>query len=169
MIKCYSLYKDMSKVTLRKVKLTDKNYFAKWWRDKELLKLTSGILKHISDQEVNKYFQNILKSKKDYHFIITLDKKVIGHISLAKRKNKWYETQIIIGKKTYWGKGYGSKAIKLLLKRAKRLWISKIYLEVRPNNTRAIRAYENCGFQKMKTVVYPKNKYLPETLRMELE
>lgn len=159
----------MSKITLKKIKLTDKNYFAKWWRDKELLKLTSGILKHISDQEIDKYFQAILDSKDNYDFIISINKKIIGHICLAKRKNNWYETQIIIGEKRYWGKGYGSQAIKILLQKAKRFKISKIYLEVRPTNIRAIRAYENCGFQKTKYVLYPKNKYLPKTLRMELK
>lgn len=159
----------MNKVYLRKIKIFDKEYFACWWRDKELLKLTSGILKRISDREVDKYFRNILNSKSDYHFMITLNKRVIGHISLAKRKNNWYEIQIVIGEKKYWGKRYGTKAIKILIKKAKKLGISKIYLEVRPSNIRAIRAYENCGFQKKKTVFYPKNKYLPRTLRMELE
>lgn len=125
-------------------------------------------MKRISDREVDEYFQNILKSKEDYHFIIALDKKVIGHISLAKRKNHWYETQIIIGEKKYWGKGYGSETIKLLIQKAKHLKISKIYLEVRPTNIRAIRAYENCDFKKKGAVFYPKNKYLPKTLRMEL-
>jgi len=38
---------------------------------------------------------------------------------------------------------------------------------VRPTNIRAIRAYERCGFHKVKIVLYPKNKYLPKTLRME--
>jgi RimJ/RimL family protein N-acetyltransferase len=159
----------MPRITLRKIKFSDKKYFAKWWRDKALLRLTSGILKRISDKEVNKYFQDIFKSKNDYHFVIVLNKKVIGHISLAKRKNNWYETQIVIGEKRYWGKGYGSQAIKILLQKAKRLKIQKIYLEVRPDNTRAIRAYESCGFQKIKTILYPTNKSLPETLRMELK
>jgi RimJ/RimL family protein N-acetyltransferase len=156
-------------ITLRKIKFTDRKYFAKWWGDKNLLKLTSGVLKHISDKEVDKYFQGILENKKDHHFIIALDKKVIGHISLAKRKNNYYEMQIIIGEKEYWNKGYGSKAIRALLKKARRLKISKIYLEVRPNNIRAIRAYEKCGFKKNKIIKHPKNKYLPETLKMELK
>jgi len=156
-------------ILLRKIKLSDRNCFAKWWRDKELLKLTSGILKLISDKEVGKYFLAILRSKNDYNFIIIIDKKVIGHISLVKRKNNWYETQIVIGEKKYWGKGYGPKAISSLIKKAKRLGISKIYLEVRPDNIRAIKSYENCGFQKIKTIKYPKNKYLSETLRMELK
>ncbi|MDP2629376.1 MAG: GNAT family N-acetyltransferase [Candidatus Harrisonbacteria bacterium] len=158
----------MPKIALRKIKAADKKYFARWWRDKELLKLTSGILTLISDKEVDKYFQNILKSEKDYHFIITLNGKAIGHISLAKRRNDWYETQIVIGDRKYWGKGYGSQAIKLLIKRAGRLNIFKIYLEVRSTNVRAIRTYKHCGFRKVKTIKYPKNKYLPETLKMEL-
>lgn len=159
----------MDEISLRKVQLSDKKYFSRWWRDRELLKLTSGILKLISDKEVDKCFQNILNNKKDYHCMIILGKKVIGHISLNKRRGDWHETQIVIGEKEYWGKGYGSKAISLLIEKAKRLKISKIYLEVRPDNVRAINAYEDCGFQKKKTVLYPKNKYLPETLRMELE
>jgi len=155
-------------VSLRKIKLSDKKYFARWWRNKELLKLTSGILKLISDKEVEKYFSAMIGSTTDYHFMILVDKKVIGHIVLAKRKNNWYETQIVIGEKQYWGRGYGTKAIKLLLKKAKKLGISKIYLEVRPANTRAIAAYESAGFVKMGIKKYPKNKYLSKTLRMEL-
>ena len=42
-----------------------------------------------------------------------------------------------------------------------------IYLEVRPTNKRAIKAYEQCGFRKVKLIKHPKNKYLPKTLRME--
>ena len=158
----------MNKIFLRKIKLSDKKYFAKWWRDKELLKLTSGILQCISDKEVNKYFGNILKSKKDQHFLITLNEIVIGHIFLTKKRNDWYETQIVIGEKKYWGKGYGTKAIKLLIKRAKKLNISKIYLEVRPTNIRAIKSYEKCGFKRAGIKKYPQNKYLQETLKMIL-
>ena len=158
----------MNKILLRKIKSTDKKYFARWWKNKELLKLTSGILKLISDKEIEKYFSAIIDSSTDYHFMILLDKKAIGHVVLAKRKSGWYETQIVIGEKQYWGKGYGTKAINLLLKKAKKLSITKIYLEVRPTNTRAIAAYENSGFMKAGIKKYPKNKHLSQTLRMEL-
>lgn len=155
-------------ITLEKLKPSDKKYFAKWWRDKELLKLTSGILKIISGKEVDKYFNKMLKSKNDYDYMIILNKrKPIGHTSLNRRESDWYETQIIIGEKKYWGKNYGSEAIKQLIRRAKSKGISKIYLEVRPNNLRAIRAYEKCRFQRAGFRKYPKNKYLPMTLRME--
>ena len=157
----------MNRISLRKIKSSDKKYFARWWRDKELLKLTSGILRRISDKEVEKYFLAMMSSSTNHHFVILLDRKVIGHTVLVKRKNDWYETQIVIGERQYWGKGYGTKAIKSILKKAKNLEISKIYLEVRPTNTRAIMAYENSGFIKTRIKKYPKNKYLPMTLRME--
>jgi len=99
---------------LQKIKLTDKKYFADWWRDKELLKLTSGILKRISDKEVDKYFQSILESENSHHFMIVLDKKTIGHITLAKRRNNWHETQIVIGEKNIGAKATVRKRLNFL-------------------------------------------------------
>lgn len=157
----------MSNIILRKLEINDKKYFSKWWRDRDLIKFTSGRPKLISDKKVDKYFLMMIDGKNDHHFMIILGKKIIGHIALIKRKNNWHETQIIIGEKKYWDRGYGTKAIKLAIDRAKHLDIPKIYLEVRPNNLRAIRAYEKCGFKRKGFKKYPKNKYLPITLRME--
>ena len=89
--------------------------------NKELLKLTSGVLELISDGEVDEYFQAMLNSKDDYNSIILADGKIIGHISLAKRRNNWHETQIVIGEKNYRGRGLGSKAIKLLIRKAEKM------------------------------------------------
>lgn len=158
----------MPKIFLRKIIKTDVEYFARWWRDKELIKLTSGNLDPITDQEVNSYFQGIINDKINHHFIIIVDDKVIGHISLSKRTNDWYEIQIIIGEKEYWGKSYGPNAIQAVIDEAKNLRITKIYLEVRPTNLRAINAYKKCGFESKAIVPYPNNKNLDETIRMEL-
>ena len=159
---------NTKKLKLRKIKLTDEKYFSIWWRDRALIELTSGILEPITDEEIKKYFLAMLQSKKDYHFMIVLDKNVIGHISLSKRNNDWYETQIVIGEKDYWNKGYGTRAVQQIIKKAKIIGISKIFLGVRPTNIRAIRSYEKCGFIKGRIKKYPKNKYLPEILKMEL-
>lgn len=158
----------MTKVYLKKVRARDKKYFKKWWRDLELIKLTSGVLEPISDQEFDESFLALLDAKNELNFLITADGEVIGHISLSKGADGWHETQIVIGEKNYWGQGYGTKAIKNIIRRAKKMRISNIYLEVRPDNLRAIRAYEKAGFEKIKIKKYPNNKYLPETLRMEL-
>lgn len=156
-----------SHISLRKIQPSDLPLFTKWWRDKELSKLTSGQLKRISDEEVEKYFSEMLKNKANRHYIIELDRKAIGHIALCQRKNDWHETQIIIGEKRYWGNGYGPQAIQLLIKKAKKIHINKIYVEVRPDNFRAIRAYEKAGLVKKNLTKHPHNKFLPETLRME--
>ncbi|MEK7208860.1 MAG: GNAT family N-acetyltransferase [Patescibacteria group bacterium] len=157
----------MDRLKLRKIVPGDKKYFTKWWRDKELLTLTSGILRRIADQKIEKYFSRIVTGEKSaYHFLITVGKTIIGHISFVKRKSAWYETQIIIGEKEYRDRGYGTIAIKKMLEKAQGLDINKIYLEVRPNNARAIRAYEKSGFKKSEIIKYPNNKNLPETLKM---
>ncbi|MBU1092329.1 GNAT family N-acetyltransferase [Patescibacteria group bacterium] len=156
----------MDKIALRKIIPSDIKYFQKWWRDKNLIALTSGNFKSVTDAEIEKYFSGMVSSKTDHHFMIDLDQKTIGHISLNKRKDKTYETQIVIGYKKYWGKGYGVKAIKLLLTKAKRLAITKIYLEVRPENIRAIKTYEKVGFRAKGIKKHLKNPYQPETLKM---
>jgi aminoglycoside 6'-N-acetyltransferase len=159
----------MSVITLKKIEASDKKYFSVWWRDKDLVELTSGDTNPISDQEIDQYFQSMLDSKTDNHFMIAADKEIIGHISLSKRENDWYEIQIVIGQKEYWSQGYGTAAIKLLIDETMRLGASKIYLEVRPTNIRAIGAYENCGFKRINIISHPKDNRLPETLRMELQ
>ena len=42
-----------------------------------------------------------------------------------------------------------------------------IFLEVRPDNLRAIRAYEKCGFEHVRLVEHMDNPDLPVTMRME--
>jgi len=159
----------MPKVLLRKLKITDKKYFAKWWRDKSLSHLMSGSTKYVTDKEVDEYFSAFCKSRTDFHHMIIVEKKVIGHVFLSKNKKDSYSIQIVIGEKEYWNKGVGTKAIKIAIQKSKKKGVKKIALEVRPNNFRAIRAYEKCGFVKKGTKKYPKNKLLPEVLKMSLK
>ena len=163
-------YNDsMEKISLRKIRPDDIRYFRKWWRDKDLIALTSGDFTLITDAEVEKYFHNVLVSKTDYHFMVCLGEQTIGHISLNKGRNNNYETQIVISNKKYWGKGYGVKAIKLLLNKTKGLGVDKIYLEVRPENVRAIKAYETTGFKPKGIKKYLDNLNQPETIKMVYE
>ena len=155
-------------IKLRKIKKSDLRYFLKWWKDKDLIKLTSGFLEK-SDQVLTNYFLDIFKNTRDRHYIIQYGVKVIGHVALNYKSKDIFEIQIIIGNKKYWGKGLGSEAIKMAVKIAfEKLGYTKAYLEVRPDNFRAIKAYEACGFLKKGLKKYPKNKYQPITLKMVL-
>ena len=54
---------------------------------------------------------------------------------------------VSIGEKSYWGRGYGSDAIRLALRFAfDELDCRRVTLLVDRDNARAIRAYEKCGF-----------------------
>jgi RimJ/RimL family protein N-acetyltransferase len=53
----------------------------------------------------------------------------------------------MIGDKTYWTQGYGTEAVRLLIKHGfNSLNLNRIFLRVFENNPRAIRAYEKAGF-----------------------
>lgn len=151
----------MNNILIRKMNVLD-------WRSVDLIELTSGDLTPISDDDVHRYFLTMLGDNSSYHYIIEFNEGAIGHISLTQRPDEWYEIQVIIGETNQWSKGYGSEAINEVLNIAKKQSITKIYLEVRPTNSRAIRSYEKCGFKQVGKINYPKNKYLPETLRMEI-
>ena len=154
-------------IRLRRIKKSDIGYFLKWWKDKELINLTSGIYEK-SDEVLANYFLNFFNTK-DHHYIIVSGTEVIGHIALIHINKEIFEIQIIIGEKKYWNKGFGQEAIKKAVKIAfGKLGYSKAYLEVRPENTRAIKAYENCGFVKNGFKKYPENKNQPVTQKMKL-
>ncbi|MBU7025134.1 MAG: GNAT family N-acetyltransferase, partial [Theionarchaea archaeon] len=63
--------------------------------------------------------------------------------------NRKAELGIFIGEKKYWGKGYGTEAVRLGLKLAfEALNLNKVYLRAFINNKRAQKCYEKAGFKK---------------------
>lgn len=157
----------MTTLTLRKITSTDKKYFAKWWRDKELLTLTSGQMNIMSNEKLDQLFNRLRLNFFNKEYMILVDDITIGNIGLERRKKGWYEVLITIGEKDYRGKGYGSTAIKMLIEQAKKRKIMKLFLQVRPTNIHAIKAYKKCGFVDCGIVKNLDNKNLPELIRME--
>lgn len=154
-------------IKLREVTLKDWKLFLKWWKDKELIQLTSGI-KVSSDRILLGYFERLIKSSKDHHFIIIFGRKAIGHIALSHKNKSTSEMHIIIGEEKYRGKGLGTEAIKKAVRFAfDKMGYKRIILEVRPDNSRAIQAYEKSGFVKGRLKKYPGTKQ-PTTLLMSL-
>jgi RimJ/RimL family protein N-acetyltransferase len=55
---------------------------------------------------------------------------------------------IQIGERAYWGKGYGTDALRVLLRYAfAELNLYRVSLSVLEGNERAMRSYEKCGFR----------------------
>ena len=54
---------------------------------------------------------------------------------------------ISIGEKAYWGRGYGTEALREVLRYAfQEMGLRRVVLEADEDNARAIRCYEKCGF-----------------------
>jgi len=93
-----------------------------------------------------RWFERQLNDEKSRIFAIETEKGVhIGNIGLHEivYKDGKATLGIMIGEKGYWGQGYGSDALKALLRFAfEELNLHRLYLSVFDFNKRAIRCYE---------------------------
>ncbi len=140
-------------VNLRAVEKKDLEEIMKWVNDREVTKYLSAFLYPVSRAEEEKFLERAM-SHNDTEKNLVMETKegdYIGQISLHKIdwKNRNAELGIVIGNKEYWGKGYGTDAIKILLNHAfNQMNLYKVYLRVFDYNQRAIRCYEKCGFKE---------------------
>jgi RimJ/RimL family protein N-acetyltransferase len=129
----------------------DAKLYAKWSRDSEYMRLADM-------DPVNLYALPLVKDFLDKeeedgcNFMIETiaDNKRIGSIGLG--GIDWADScawvGIGVGEKEYWGKGYGSEAMQLILKYAfTELNLHRVQLTVFDYNPRAIHSYEKCGFR----------------------
>lgn len=80
-----------------------------------------------------------------------LDGPLIGDAELchiAWRRGE-AELRICIGDRRYWGRGFGTDAVRILCGHAFfHLGLKRLYLRVFGDNVRAMRCYERCGFRR---------------------
>jgi RimJ/RimL family protein N-acetyltransferase len=152
-------------VRLRALERTDLPACVKWFADPEV-RANLLVDKPMSLAEEERWFEGLAKRPDDVIFAVeTLSGKHIGNVGLHKidRKNRNAEAGIVIGDKRFWGKGYGTDAMKLLLRYAfEDLNMHKVYLLHFAGNERARRSYEKCGFVKegvLRDHVYKGGKY----------
>lgn len=83
--------------------------------------------------------------------IVTVDgNHHIGLCVLYNYDNYMGELGVRIGDKNYWNRGYGTDATLLLVQYGfEVMGLQLIWLKVLPENIRAIRCYEKCGFTKV--------------------
>ncbi|MBU1290447.1 GNAT family N-acetyltransferase, partial [bacterium] len=122
-------------VNLRAVEKKDLEEIMKWVNDREVTKYLSAFLYPVSWAEEEKFLERAM-SHNDTEKNLVMETKegdYVGQISLHKIdwKNRNAELGIVIGNKEYWGKGYGTDAIKILLNHAfNQMNLYKVYLRV---------------------------------------
>jgi len=139
-------------VRLREKRLADAAADYAWQTDPELAELDAAPLSTISFQQYLSEYARELRhpSPTRKRFAIeTLDGKHIGNCTyygIDKAKGE-AELGIIIGDRTYWGKGYGTSAVTTLINYIfQHTKLNRIYLKTLVSNTRAQRCFAKCGF-----------------------
>jgi RimJ/RimL family protein N-acetyltransferase len=137
------------KCYLSPIDLEDTNLYAEWLNSEEVfqyLLVGTSIVSYESEKEI------LLRLSKEhvYGIIENENNTLIGNVGLVSVNHihKTAEVGIFIGRKEYWGKGYGTEALKLLIDYSFRiLGIENIMLKVFDYNVRAKKCYEKVGFK----------------------
>lgn len=149
--------------------MTDLTYIREWVNDPEITNTLSDIFLYPhTEHETESYLKMMVEGNAASKGFIIADrdsKEYIGQIDLHNIdwKNRNAVLGIVIGRKEYWGQGYGSEAIRLLLDFVfMSLNLHRLELEVYEYNDRAYRCYLKCGFQeegRLRKKLYRNGKY----------
>jgi RimJ/RimL family protein N-acetyltransferase len=143
------------KVILRAQTRADLPTFVRWFNDPEITQFLGADMWPMSPEAEERWFNRAVEEGRKNLSIETIPLPgqpgiLIGNIGLFdfSERNHNAELGIVIGEKDYWSKGYGSDAIKTLLRFAfNELNDHRVTLRVYDFNPRGIRCYEKCGFQ----------------------
>ena len=107
----------------------------------------------LSVDEEGAYLRSQAESADNVQFLAKIDHEIIGTASLNRKPRRMsHRGEFGISlKKAYWGCGIASALMKEILSFASANGFEQLNLEVRSDNTRAIRLYEKHGFQKLCT------------------
>lgn len=143
------------KVAIRPIEKGDLKTTIKWWNDPETMYFANdNPHPHKTLEQLEEEFAKEKGEWSEYveRFVIeTVDGRLIGDVLFYNYRRDINSVYfgIFIGEKSYWGKGYGTDAIKLSLKylfESRR--VHKVQLTVSDFNHRAIRAFEKSGFRR---------------------
>ena len=129
--------------------------YAAWNRDSELMRLlnTGASVLHSAKVGVA-FFEKMIKEDSPAHHFFSIraleDNRLLGDINLDVVSDWIGRNAFVglgIGNREDWGKGYGTDAMKIILRFAfTEINLRRVTLTVFEYNPRAIRSYEKAGF-----------------------
>ncbi len=147
-----NLFIEGEHVYLREIQISDVNKkYCNWMNDTEITQYLESRFEKWSIKKLKDYVGKILKNP-DYVFFAIISKdenKHIGNIKIGpiNRIHKFADVGIVIGEKSFWGKGYATEAIKLVVSYAfNTLNLHKLTAGAYANNIGSIKAFQKAGF-----------------------
>ena len=129
----------------------DSEPFARWNQDSEYQQLlSSGPSTLWTPKQIKEWIEKHFDEMYSFTIRTREDDRTIGNLDLSginwPAGDAW--VGIGIGEREYWGKGYGTDAMNLILRFAfETLNLKRVSLTVFEYNERAVHSYEKCGFQ----------------------
>jgi len=156
------------KTRLRAIERSDIPTFVRWFNDPEVRRYLNMYVP-LSEAEEERWFERQLEDDNQCVFAIeTMEGVHIGNVGLhdIDWKNRKAGCGIVIGEKAYWDQGYGTDALRTLLRFAfEELNLHRVFLHVFDFNERAIRCYEKCGFRhegRLRQSRFTEGRYVDE-------
>lgn len=131
---------------------TDSKLLAEWDRDSEYQRLlNSERAARFNAKQTQNFFEKEIGSMHFFMIQKLDDDRKIGMVDLSGFNwlvgNAW--VGIGIGEREYWGKGYGTDAMRILLRYAfTELNLNRVTLNVFEINQRGLRSYHKAGFRE---------------------
>ncbi|HBV86999.1 MAG TPA: GNAT family N-acetyltransferase [Desulfosporosinus sp.] len=140
------------KTAIRPVEEDDIDELYEWYNDPDVNLWSSGAWPLNSLLSKDQIAVKFLDESPDIYRYSILDdnKQLIGtigfkEVNIPARSAAIY---VVIGKKSYWGKGYGTDALIVFARFLFTQWnLHRISLDTWDENTRAIKSYEKVGFK----------------------
>ncbi len=157
------------RVRLRATRKDDLPTFVEWFSDPEVRRYLDMHLPFSMAQEERWFEQLQDRLEKQEIVMLTIETEkgaCIGNISLfdINWKDRHAELGITIGDKDHWDRGYGSDAVRTMLRLAfDEMNLHRVFLRVHEDNTRGIRCYQKAGFRKegaLRESVFREGAYL---------
>ena len=129
----------------------DAGHLARWNQDSEFQQLlSSGPACLWLPRQIKEWMEKHYEEMYSFTIRTLADDRAIGNVELSgiswPAGDAW--VGIGIGEREYWGKGYGTDAMNLILRFAfETLNLKRVSLTVFEYNERAVRSYEKCGFR----------------------
>jgi RimJ/RimL family protein N-acetyltransferase len=129
--------------------------YTRWYQDTEWLRLLDTEPSSLpSEKKWKEWLEKDLDRSTDDHSFLAIrtleNDELIGFIGLFELYLQHGDTLVAIalGERQYWGKGYGTDAMRVMLRYAfNELNLRRVGLIVFEYNMRAIRSYEKAGFR----------------------
>ena len=147
---------DGKLVRLRAYEKSDLDAVMKWVNDEEVTDfLAGGMLTYpVSSIAEEKFIEATAKSsdtEKSFAIETLAERKYLGGVAFHAINwlNRSAGVGITIGDKSFWGRGYGTDAMHVMMRLGfDKMNLHRLWLHVYDYNQRAIASYEKCGFKR---------------------